>query len=164
VDRTPGAFIQVQYLRVHQLVYRLSRGVVGRHAGGRPALLLTTRGRRTGRDRTVGLIYARRDQDLVVVASNGGSAHHPAWYWNISADPQVHIQIGRKRTAATARIATGDERDELWALANSKNRGLAWLVHPGAKGRYDVYQRHAHREVPVVTLTPVGGDRPQPSV
>ena len=66
--------------------------------------------------------------------------------------------------AATARIATGEERHELWALANRKNRGLAWLVHPGAKGRCDVYQRQTRREVPVVVLAPVGDARPQPSV
>ena len=107
-----------------------------------------------GLDRTVALIYARRDRDLIVVASNGGSGHHPAWYRNITADPNVHVQVGRKRTAATARIAAGDERDGLWALVNRKNRGLAWLIHPGAKGRYDMYQRHTRRVIPVVILTP----------
>ena len=163
MDHTLGALLQVPYLRLHQFAYRLSRGFVGRHVGGRPALLLTTRGRRTGRDRTVALIYARRDADLVVVASNGGSDHPPAWYWNISADPHVHVQIGRKRTMATARTAAGDERHELWALANRKNRGLAWLIHPGAKGRYDVYQRHTRREVAVVVITPVVEDRPHQS-
>jgi hypothetical protein len=66
----------------------------------------------------------------------------------------VHLQLGRRRTPATARIAVGDERDNLWVLVNRKNRGLAWLIHPGAKGRYDVYQRHTRREVPVVVLTP----------
>lgn len=75
---------------------------------------------------------------------------------NITADPNVQVQLGRKRAAATARIALGDERDNLWAFVNRKNRGLAWLIHPGAKGRYDVYQRHTRREVPVVVLTPSG--------
>jgi deazaflavin-dependent oxidoreductase (nitroreductase family) len=154
VDQALGAVAASPYLRLHQLVYRLSRGYVGRHVGGRPALLLTTRGRRTGLDRTVALIYARRDEDLIVVASNGGSDRHPAWYGNATADPQVHVQVGRKRTAATARIAVGDERDDLWALVNRKNRGLAALIHPGAKGRYDMYQRHTRRVVPVVVLTP----------
>jgi len=163
VDHTPSALLQVPYLRLHQLAYRLSRGLVGRHVGGRPALLLTTRGRRTGRDRTAALIYARRGEDLVVIGSNGGSHHHPGWYWNLTADPHVDVQRGRKRTAATARTATGEERRELWAVANRNNRGMAWLVHPGAKGRYDVYQRHAHREVPVVVLTPVMTDHQRPA-
>jgi deazaflavin-dependent oxidoreductase (nitroreductase family) len=155
MDQALGAVITAPYRRLHQVVYRLTRGYLGRHVAGRPALLLTTRGRRTGRDRTVALIYARRGQDLIVVASNGGSARHSAWYWNTISDPHVHAQVGRKRTAATARIAVGDERDDLWALVNRKNRGLAWLVHPGAKGRYDMYQRHTHRAIPIVVLTPV---------
>jgi deazaflavin-dependent oxidoreductase (nitroreductase family) len=135
-------------------VYRLSQGFLGRHVGGRPALLLTTCGRHSGLDRTVALIYARREGDLVVVGSNGGSQHHPAWYLNIGADPHVQVQLGRRRATATARIATGDERDNLWTLVNRKNRGLAWLIYPGAKGRYDVYQRHTRRTIPVVVLTP----------
>jgi len=154
MDQAPGAVLSSPYRRLHQLVYRLSRGFIGRHVGGRPALLLTTRGRRSGLDRTVALIYARQDGDLVVVGSNGGSDHHPAWYLNITADPHVHVQLGRKRAPATARVAIGDERDHLWSLVNRKNRGLAWLVHPGAKGRYDMYQRHTRRDVPVVVLSP----------
>jgi len=146
--------VTAPYLRLHQFVYRVSRGFLGRHVGGHRALLLTTRGRRTGLDRTVALIYARRDEDFIVVASNGGSQRHPAWYLNITSEPNVHVQVGRKRTAATAQIAAGDERDVLWGLVNRKNRGLAALIHPGAKGRYDMYQRHTARAVPVVVLTP----------
>ena len=156
MDYAPGAVVVSPYLRLHQLVYRLSRGFVGRHVGGHRALLLTTRGRRTGRARTVALIYARRGEDRIVVASNGGSDRHPGWYWNITEEPHVSVQVGRKRSAATARIAAGDEREDLWALVNRKNRGLAHLVHPGASGRYDMYQRHTRREVPVVILTPSG--------
>jgi deazaflavin-dependent oxidoreductase (nitroreductase family) len=159
VDRALEAVVEAPYLRLHQFVYRLSRGFVGRHVGGRPALLLTTRGRRTGVDRTVALIYARRGDDRIVVASNGGSDRHPGWYWNITADPHVQVQTGRKRTAATARIAVGEDRAALWALANRKNRGLTRFIHPGAKGRYDVYQRHTRREVPVVVLTPSPRER-----
>lgn len=105
------------------------------------------------------LIYARRGDDRIVVASNGGSDRHPGWYWNITADPHVQVQTGRKRTAATARIAVGEDRAALWALANRKNRGLTRFIHPGAKGRYDVYQRHTRREVPVVVLTPSPRER-----
>jgi deazaflavin-dependent oxidoreductase (nitroreductase family) len=153
VSYTPSAIAQMPYLRLHQLIYKLSGGLLGRHAGGRPALLLTTKGRRTRRDRTVALIYARRADDLIVVASKGGSDNHPAWYLNIVADPSVDVQIGRRRTPATARVATGAERDELWVLANRKNRGLAPLLHRGAAGRYEVYQRATDRKIPVVVLT-----------
>jgi F420H(2)-dependent quinone reductase len=68
----------------------------------------------------------------------------------------VHVQTGRKRFPAAARIPSAQERAELWSLVNRKNRGLAALVHPGAKGRYDVYQRHTRRQIPMVVLTPGG--------
>lgn len=154
VEYTPGALAQLPYLRIHQFLYRFSHGLVGRHVGGHPALLLTTRGRRSNRERVVALIYARRGKALIVVASNGGSAHEPGWYRNLMAEPQVLVLIGRKHFAARARVAEGAERDELWNLVNRKNRGFAPLIHPGAKGRYDVYQRHAQRQIPIVVLTP----------
>jgi deazaflavin-dependent oxidoreductase (nitroreductase family) len=136
------------------MVYRLSRGVVGKHVGGRPALLLTTQGRRSNTPRTVALIYAKEGDRLVVVASNGGSDRHPGWYHNLTADPAVTVQVGRTIRQATARVAVGQERNALWDLANRKNRGLAPLFHRGARGRYDAYQAHTDREIPVVVLTP----------
>lgn len=151
---SPSAAVQLPYLRLHQALYRLSGGLLGKHVGGRPALLLTTKGRRSGAPRTVALIYARRGRDLVVVASNGGNDRHPAWYQNLVADPVVSVQIGRSQMQATARTAEGDERDELWALVNKHNRGLAPLLHRGAAGRYDGYQTHTARNIPVVVLAP----------
>jgi deazaflavin-dependent oxidoreductase (nitroreductase family) len=153
---SPSAVVQLPYLRFHQALYRLSGGLLGKHVGGRPALLLTSKGRRSGVLRTVALIYARRGGDLVVVASNGGSERHPGWYHNVVADPVVSVQIGRRRLRATARTAEGSEREELWALANKNNRGLAPLLHRGASGRYDGYQAHTARTIPVVVLTPDG--------
>jgi F420H(2)-dependent quinone reductase len=150
----PSAAFQLPYLRLHEAMYRASRGWVGKHAGGRPALLLTTKGRRSGIPRTVALIYARHGNDLIVVASNGGSSRHPGWYLNLRSDPQVTVQIGRRRSDATARVVEGSEREELWKIANKNNRGLAPLFHSGASGRYDSYQRHTARSIPVVVLTP----------
>lgn len=149
-----AAALQLPYLRLHQTLYRLSGGLVGRHVGSRPALLLTTRGRRSGEPRTVALIYARRGDDFVVVASNGGSDRHPGWYYNMTADPHVTVQVGRHRQTAVAHQADDSDRQELWALVNKKNRGLAPLLHPGAKGRYDAYQAHTTRTIPVVVISP----------
>lgn len=153
---SPSAVVQLPYLRLHQALYRLSGGLLGKHVGGRPALLLTTKGRRSGVSRTVALIYARRSNDLVVVASNGGSERHPGWYHNVIADPVVSVQIGRRRMQATAHTAEGSEREELWTLVNKNNRGLAPLLHRGAVGRYDGYQTHTARTIPVIVLTPNG--------
>jgi hypothetical protein len=86
---SPVAALQLPYLRLHQAIYRLSRGWVGRHAGLRPTLLLTTKGGRSGRLRTVALIFAKRGDDLVVVASNSGRDRDPGWCHNLRADPVV---------------------------------------------------------------------------
>ena len=117
-------------------------------------MLLTTKGRRSGVPRTVALIYARRGNDLIVVASNGGSDRHPGWYHNVVADPVVSVQIGRRQMPATAHLAEDSEREELWMLVNRSNRGLAPLLHRGATGRYDGYQTHTARTIPVVVLVP----------
>jgi deazaflavin-dependent oxidoreductase (nitroreductase family) len=87
-----------------------------------------------------------------VVASNGGSDHPPAWLLNLQADPGVGVQIGRKRFSAPASVASAEERERLWPLVNRHNMGLAPIMHPGARGRYDVYQRHTTRLIPLVLL------------
>ncbi len=142
------------YLRLHRYVYERSDGRVGKHSNRVPALLLTTTGRRTGLLRSHGLTYCRDRGDLVVVASNGGSDRPPAWLLNLEADPQVTVRVGRQVFRATARVAAPEERAQLWPKVNRTNRGMARLFHPGVTGRYDVYQRHTTREIPVVILTP----------
>ncbi|HEX3567317.1 MAG TPA: nitroreductase/quinone reductase family protein [Acidimicrobiales bacterium] len=146
------------YLKLHRLVYEKSDGRIGKHSGGVPALLLTTTGRKTGLSRTNGLTYCRDRGDLVVVASNGGSDRPPAWLLNLQAEPRVTVRLGRRLLRATARVADPKERAHLWPLVNRRNRGLAPLFHRCVTGRYDVYQRHATREIPVVIITP---DRPR---
>jgi len=135
-------------------MYRTTRGWLGRHSGGHPALLLTTIGRRSGKPRTTALIFTRDGDDLVVVASNGGSDRPPSWFLNLQASPHVSVQVGRRSFAATAEIARGAEHDRLWELANRHNRGLSRLLHRGVRGRYDVYQRHTDRPIPVILLRP----------
>jgi len=142
------------YLKLHAYVYERSDGRVGKHSGGVPALLLTTTGRRSGLLRTHGLTYCRDRGDLIVVASNGGSDKPPAWLLNIQADPTVTVRVGRRVVTATARVATDEEQAFLWPLVNRTNRGLSRIVHRGVTGRYDVYQRHTRRRIPVVVITP----------
>ncbi|MGA2836050.1 MAG: nitroreductase family deazaflavin-dependent oxidoreductase [Acidimicrobiales bacterium] len=145
------------YLKFHKYVYDRSDGRFGKHSGGIPALLLTTTGRKSGLTRTNALTYCRDRGDLIVVASNGGSDRPPAWLLNIEADPRVSVRVGRSVTKATARVATDEERAYLWPLVNRTNRGLSRFLHPGVTGRYDVYQRHTTRTIPVVVISP---DRP----
>jgi F420H(2)-dependent quinone reductase len=145
------------YLRFHKYVYERTDGRIGKHSGRVPALLLTTTGRKSGLARTNGLTYCRDRGDLIVVASNGGSARPPAWLLNLEADPAVTVRVGRLVGPARARVADPEERAYLWPLVNRSNRGMARLFHPGVSGRYDVYQRHTTRTIPVVIISP---DRP----
>jgi F420H(2)-dependent quinone reductase len=153
VRYTPAATLQFPYLKLHQFIYRHSGGLIGSRivAGGR-ALLLTTTGRRSGEPRTCALIYLKDGERLVVAASNGGSDHPPSWLLNLQAHPGVEVQIGLKKFSARASVASAEERKRLWPRVNRHNMGLAPIMHPGARGRYDVYQRHTTREIPLVLL------------
>ena len=152
MDRIPSAVLVTPVLRLHQAIYRGSRGWIGRRLIGPSTLLLTTRGRRTGRQRTNALIFCKDGTSWVVVAANGGSDHSPGWLANLRTEPHVVVQIGRKKWPATARVASPEQRARLWPLVNRHNRGLAPLFHPGAHGRYDAYQRATSREIPIVIL------------
>ncbi len=141
------------YLRFHKYIYEKSDGRVGKHSNRVPALLLTTIGRKSGLPRTNGLTYCRDRGDIVVVASNGGSDRPPAWLLNLQANPEVTVRLGRCVFSATARVATPEERSQLWPLVNRTNRGMSRIFHRGVSGRYDVYQRHTARKIPVVIIT-----------
>ena len=152
------ATLQLPYLKLHSFLYRRSGGLIGsRFVAGR-ALLLTTTGRKSAEPRTCALIYVRDGERLVVVASNGGSDRAPFWLLNLQANPDVEVQIGRKRFSARAAVASAEERERLWPVVNRHNMGLAPILHPGARGRYDAYQRHTTRPIPVVLLEPTAGD------
>ena len=81
-----------------------------------PNLILTVTGRRSGKPRTFGLIYGEADGRYVIVGSKGGAPQHPAWYFNILANPDVQVQIRDRKFGAKARVAAGDERAALWAM------------------------------------------------
>jgi deazaflavin-dependent oxidoreductase (nitroreductase family) len=132
-----------QVLRVHEKVYIASDGRIGHKILGVPTLLLHTTGRRSGKQRTNGLVYARDGADYLVVASNGGADRAPAWLHNLQADPSVEIQIGRKREPATARVVDPTDVDysRLWQIVNENNRD-----------RYTGYQQQTARPIPVIAL------------
>jgi deazaflavin-dependent oxidoreductase (nitroreductase family) len=103
-------------------------------------LLLTTRGRRTGKHRRTALIYGRDGDRYLVVASVGGAARHPAWYLNLREHPEAELQVGPERFTARARTADEAEKPRLWSLMTS-----IWPAYEG-------YQRKTRRDIPVVIL------------
>lgn len=138
---------------LHVALFRASGGRIGgRLRGNLPVLLLTTTGRKSGRQRTTPLLYVQDGEEYAIVASVGGAPKHPAWYLNLGDNPDAGIQIGPRRIAVSARTATAEERSRLWRLATEMYAG------------YDRYQARTTREIPVVVLTPsrpsVRTDRP----
>lgn len=109
-----------------------------------PTLLLTSTGRVSGKAHTTPLIYRQVDNAYVVVASLGGSPHHPAWYFNLTEAPKCAIQVQSHEMPARARTATGAERDRLWAAMVE--------LYPN----YADFQQLTQRQVPVVVLEPAG--------
>ena len=83
---------------------------------GRATLLLTTRGRKSGKLRRTALFFGRDGDRYVLVASNGGRAHHPLWYLNLLEEPRVRLQVGTETFNARARPSTAEERPALWRM------------------------------------------------
>ncbi|MFL6022261.1 MAG: nitroreductase family deazaflavin-dependent oxidoreductase [Marmoricola sp.] len=112
--------------------------------GSNILVVLTTTGRKSGLPRQTPLAYFTDGDDVVLVASKGGSPEDPTWLLNIRANPEVMLHVGPRGGAYTAREAAGAERDRLWDLANTLYSG------------YDGYQARTDRLIPVVVCTPAG--------
>ncbi|MDQ1424063.1 MAG: hypothetical protein QOD72_1561 [Acidimicrobiaceae bacterium] len=130
--------------RVHRALVKLTGGRVGWHASNMPVLQLTTIGRKSGQPRTVMLTSPyQKDDTMVIVASKGGDDHHPAWFLNLRDNSDVEVTTkGQSKRKMTARIATPDERAELWPLIAE------------AHANYAGYQTKTDREIPLVLLSP----------
>lgn len=94
--------------------FRADRSNNGDAFKGRPLLLLTTTGARSGQRRTTPMMYVRDGQCLLVIASNAGAPKHPDWYYNLVAHPHVTVEVGRETYDATAIVIEGTERQQLW--------------------------------------------------
>jgi deazaflavin-dependent oxidoreductase (nitroreductase family) len=124
----------------HVKRYVETDGEEGYEWQGTTILILTTTGRKSGEERSTPLIYREHGDDYVVVASKGGAPAHPAWYRNLSEQPEVTVQVKADRFPARARTATPAERPELWDLMAED-----WP-------QYNDYQKKTDREIPVVVL------------
>ncbi len=125
---------------LHRAVYRVTNGRVGAQLVGRPMLLLTTTGRRSGEPRTTPLSYLRDGDDCIIVASNNGADRHPAWWLNLDASPKAQIKVGREGWEVEALVASGDEYERLWPMLLDYNP------------RYAGYKAKTDRNIPVVIL------------
>jgi deazaflavin-dependent oxidoreductase (nitroreductase family) len=121
--------------------FRANGGRVGGHWEGRDLLLLTTVGRKSGREHTTPVVFTRSADRLLVYASKGGSPTHPDWYLNLLAEPRVTVEVGADRFRALATPLDGDERDREFAAQVARNP------------TFGDYERSVDRIIPVVALT-----------
>lgn len=126
----------------HVALIRLTRGRFGARMGNLRLCILTTTGRKSGCERQSPLAWFPHDDGLVVIASAGGSDHHPAWYLNLVANPLVRVEIDGVDRAMTARTASDAERAKIWPGIVAKARN------------FEGYQARSSRSIPVVILRP----------
>ena len=124
--------------------FRANEGRVGGPFEGRPILLLTHTGARTGTVRTNPLAYLADGDRFVVFASKGGAPTNPDWYHNLIAHPDATIEVGTETIPVRTRVAAGEERDRLW-------HRLVLLIPA-----FGEYERKTSRTIPVVVLERTG--------
>lgn len=138
----PPRFVIKTAMAMHEFWYRMSGGVLGGKLMGVPCLLLTTTGRKSGRPRTTPLMYLADGDDLVIVASFGGSPQHPVWFLNLRANPEAEVQVGREHRKVVAHVTEDTDRAALWPRVVEVYKS------------YADYQTRTTRKIPVVRLKP----------
>jgi deazaflavin-dependent oxidoreductase (nitroreductase family) len=135
----------VEWARKQVEEYEGSGGTSGTTLRGRPVIVLTSVGAKSGKLRKTALMRVEHNGEYAVVASLGGAPKHPVWYFNLLAEPHVELQDGPEKRDYRAREVTGDEK-ALW-----------WQRAVAAFPDYADYQVKTERQIPVFVLTPEGG-------
>ena len=120
--------------------FRANGGKVGGMWEGRPLLLLTTTGARSGQRHTTPTMYLRDGDRLLIFATKGGAPSHPDWYHNLVTHPEVTVEVGNETYEATANVLKGEERDRLYARQAE--------LYP----QFGDYQKRTTRKIPVIEL------------
>jgi deazaflavin-dependent oxidoreductase (nitroreductase family) len=127
----------------HEAVFRVSNGRVGNKGFGMPVVMLTTTGRKSGKRRTTMLTSPTQDgEGIVLVASYGGDDRHPAWFLNLRDNPEVEVTMRGQTRPMRARVASSEEKAELWPRVVAAYRG------------YWQYQKRTERDIPLVIVEP----------
>jgi F420H(2)-dependent quinone reductase len=121
--------------------YEATDGAEANTLRGRPIIVVTSVGAKSGKLRKTALMRVEHDGEYAVVASQGGAARHPTWYWNLKKHPHVELQDGAEKHDYMARELEGEEREIWWRRANE-----TWPA-------YDSYQTRTDRQIPVFLLT-----------
>ena len=130
------------FIKLHTFFYKLTGGKFGSKMGENKILLLTTTGRKSGLEFTTPLVYLDYQDGYLIIASNGGQAKHPDWYFNVKSDPQIRIQIKDQVLSARAEILKGTTRAPIWKRIVAE------------APQYGEYEGRTDRMIPVVWLRP----------
>ena len=128
---------------LHKAFFHASKGRVGGKGFGMPVVELATTGRKTGKRRTTMLTTPVHDDGRVIlVASYGGDDRHPTWFLNLRDNPEVELTMDGKTRPMRARVASSQEKEELWPRVVESYKG------------YGQYQKRTERDIPLVILEP----------
>jgi len=128
------------FIATHLALYRATGGRIGGTMGAMRVLLLTTTGRKSGKLRTVPLVYFADGERLVIIGSKGGNPRDPLWWENLKAKPEASVQVGATTRRMRARLASAEERARLWPRIKQENAA------------YARYETLTPRPIPVVLL------------
>lgn len=135
----PMARVFIKYFtRMNVWVFKKSKGKLWKNfPGGYPICIVGMTGKKSGKFREIGSIYLPKDDAVLLVASQGGMDNHPAWYFNIKANPNVEITVAGHTRQMVARQVSDDEKRDLWPHLLS--------LYPD----FDEYQARTDRNIPV---------------
>ena len=139
-ERPPPRTGEPGWQQEHVKRYQATDGADGHLWNNVPTLLLTTTGRKSGKQFTTPLIYGRDGDRYLIVASRGGAKHHPQWYLNIESTPGIEVQVLGDKFKARGRAANAEEKPALW-----KTMAGIWPA-------YNDYQARTERDIPVIII------------
>lgn len=133
-----GRALQRLFMKGHISLYRLTDGAIG----GKSFLILTTVGRKSGKERDTPLFYFTDGDRFIIIGSNGGAPKHPIWWLNLQANPRAKVQVKKRIIPVTAKRADPKESERFWSIIASKYQNFV------------EYQKRTTREIPIIILTP----------
>jgi deazaflavin-dependent oxidoreductase (nitroreductase family) len=142
LGKPPPRWVLKLFTRINVWVYQLSKGKLMNALGGDPICLITMTGAKSGRKRTIPLMYVPQEDAFLLVASQGGAPKNPVWYYNLVAHPDVTIEHNGKRHLLSARIVEGEEKESLWPVCDQHYAD------------YALYRQRTKRDIPMFRCEP----------
>jgi deazaflavin-dependent oxidoreductase (nitroreductase family) len=144
LGKPPPRWVLKMFTRINVWVYQLSKGKLMNKLAGDPICLITMTGAKSGRRRTIPLMYVPHGDAFLLVASQGGAPKHPVWYHNLVAQPDITIDHDGRKHPLTARLVQGEEKEKLWPVCDQHYAD------------YAIYRQRTTRDIPMFICEPRG--------